>query len=124
MYHLYSNYNYTNVTGVTGLLRACYAPRNTVKALSHLHFRHLVTAVTGLCVCARGCKKYHLINSINFILINISPCVKKTARNNRNNRNNYCFIYIYILDTRNKLNFWCNKQSLTRNNCLKIQQGC
>ena len=123
MYHLYSNYNYTNVTGVTGLLRACYAPRNTVKALSHLHFRHLVTAVTVLCVCARVCKKYYLINPINFILINIFPRVKKIARNSRNTRNNHCIYYIFYLITCNKIDFSCNKLPFTRNTCLKNQQG-
>lgn len=122
MYHLYSNYNYKNVTGVTGLLRACYAARNTVKALPHLYFRHLVTAVTGLYACARVCKKYYLINSINFILINIFPRVKKTARNNRNNRNNRCIYYILYLITCNKIDFTCNKLTFTRNT-YNFQQG-
>ena len=91
MYHLYSNYNYTNVTGVTGLLRACYAPRNTVKALSHLHFRHLVTAVTGLCTRAHGRKisiRLYLFNSIS---IEYFPARGDLPRNTRNTRNNHCF---------------------------------
>lgn len=112
------------VTGVTGLLRVIPYTRNSVKALpSHIP-SHPVTPVTGLRTCARVSIFFNSLILYFKTLINYFPHAREIARNNRNNRNNYCFIYIYILDTRNKLDFWCNKQSLTRNNCLKIQQGC
>ena len=73
MYHLYYKKITSIVTGVTGLLRAFSPPRNTVKALPHLHYRHPVTAVTGLCTRAHG--RNFLFAFIYSILcqLNISP---------------------------------------------------
>lgn len=126
MYHLYSNNSNINVTGVTGLLRAFLLPRNSVKALPHNTFRHSVTAVTGFCTRA------HVRNIFYFfsILSNLSSqSLKKLLarddlpRNTCNTRNNHCFIYIFILFTRNKSVFSRNKCSSTRNNSLVFQQG-
>ena len=91
------------VTGVTGLLRAFSLPRNTVNALSHLHYRHPVTAVTGLCARAHG-KKISLTNIFIQIMNEcIFPRVRENTRNTCNTRNNLCFYYIYYLFTRNNL---------------------
>ena len=79
------------VTGVTGLLRAFSPPRNTVKALPHLHYRHPVTAVTGLCTRAHGRKisiRLYLFNSMS---IEYFPARGDLPRNTRNTRNNHCF---------------------------------
>ena len=79
------------VTGVTGLLRVKSTPRNTVKALPHLHYRHPVTAVTGLCTRAHGRKisiRFYLFNSMS---IEYFPARGDLPRNTRNIRNNHCF---------------------------------
>ncbi len=91
MYHLYYKKITSIVTGVTGLLRAFSPPRNTVKALPHLHYRHPVTAVTGLCTRAHGRKisiRLYLFNSIS---IEYFPARGDLPRNTRNVRNNHCF---------------------------------
>lgn len=108
------------VTGVTGLLRVETLPRNTAKALQHLTFRHLVTPVTGLCVCARVRKK---INFLSFIKNYFSSRVNELARNTRNTRNNTCFYYIFYFITCNKSKLCRNKIDFTRNTSLKNQQG-
>ncbi len=63
MYHLYAKKIILIVTGVTGLLRAFSPPRNSVYALSHNTFRHLVTAVTGFFTRAHG-KNFSFLNLI------------------------------------------------------------
>ena len=91
MYHLYYKKITSIVTGVTGLLRAFSLPRNTVKALPHLHYRHPVTAVTGLCTRAHGRKisiRLYLFNSMS---IEYFPARVDLPRNTRNTRNNHCF---------------------------------
>lgn len=106
-----------NVTGVTGLLRVKSQARNTVKALQHLTFRHLVTPVTGLCVCARV--KNIFLNP-SFLISkskNIFLTCEEIARNTRNTRNNHCFYYIFYF-------FTCNKSAFTRNRPVTINKEC
>ncbi len=112
-----------NVTGVTGLLRGQSQARNTVKAFIHNTSSHLVTPVTGLCVCARV-KKILLINLLSISNTkNIFSTCEELARNTRNTRNNHCFYYIFNFITCNKSVFTRNKLAFTRNNDLKNQQG-
>ena len=111
------------VTGVTGLLRAVLIPRNTVKAFLHIHFKHTVTAVTGLCTCARVKK-----NSKENIFLIYSNTVffltrEEIARNTRNTRNNHCFYYNFYLITRNNIAYTRNIKPFTRNNAFLYQQG-
>jgi hypothetical protein len=73
MYHLYYKNKTKNVTGVTGMLRAFSPPRNTVKALPHLHYRHPVTAVTGICTRAHAGKNSLLLLSLNLIPLKYFP---------------------------------------------------
>ena len=107
------------VTGVTGLLRACSPPRNTVKALPNLHYSHPATAVTGLCTRARVKKKLFNLLILISKAKNIFLTCEKTARNTRNIRNNHCFYYIFNFLTCNKSTYTRNKSTCTRNN----QQG-
>lgn len=104
-----------NVTGVTGLLRVKSQARNTVKALRHHTFSHLVTPVTGLCVCARV--KNFLLNPLSIIsqAKNIFLTCEEIARNTRNTRNNPCFYYIFYF-------FTCNKLAFTRNRPVTINK--
>lgn len=105
------------VTGVTGLLRVKSQARNTVKALHHLTFRHLVTPVTGLCVRARV--KNFLLNLLNIISQdkNIFLTCEEIARNTRNTRNNTCFYYVFYF-------FTCNKSAFTRNRPVTTNKEC
>lgn len=111
------------VTGVTGLLRAYSLPRNTIKALCHLCFSHLVTPVTGFRTRARV---RNFSNSSYLLYLskqNLFSRVSHLPRNTRNTRNNTCFYYIFYFFTCNKSKFCRNKVAFTRNNRLKNQQG-